>query len=276
MTQTQQQTQSPQRLDPITSASSATGGFVWHDLMTTDLPRAVGYYTRLLGWTTHVVEIGAGDRYTMIRAEGTDIGGIVPLDPALGIASHWIGYATVDDVDAACERAESLGGAVCVPATDIPDAGRFAVIADPDGAIVSPFRSVREGAPERATTVAGTFCWNELLTRDPGAVAGFYEGVFGWSSHATDMGASGTYWLFRRGEVDAAGMMRMPADATARPFWMPYVAVDDVDAAAVRAAELGGSIYVAPADIPGIGRVAVPGHPPGGAVALFRGTTGET
>jgi uncharacterized protein len=275
MTQTQQQTQSPQRLDPITSAPSAAGGFVWHDLMTTDLPRAVEYYTRLLGWTTHVVEIGAGDSYTMIRAGGTDIGGVVRLDPALGIASHWIGYATVDDVDAACERAVALGGAVCVPASDIPDAGRFAVIADPDGAIVSPFRSVRDEAAERATHIVGTFCWNELLTRDPDAVAGFYEGVFGWSYHATDMGPSGTYWLFRRGEADAAGMMRMPADATARPFWMPYVAVDDVDAAAGRAAELGGSIFVAPADIPGVGRFTVTGDPTGATIALFRGTISD-
>jgi predicted enzyme related to lactoylglutathione lyase len=275
MTQTQQETQSAQRLDPIASAPPAVGGFVWHDLMTTDLRRAVDYHTRLLGWTAHVVEIGAGESYTMIRAGSTDIGGVVRLDPALGIASHWIGYATVDDVDATCERAVSLGGRVCVAATDIPNAGRFAVLADPDGAIVSPFRSVQGVVPEAtATGGAGTFCWNELLTRNPDAVTGFYEGVFGWSCHTADMGPRGTYWLFRRGDADAAGMIRMPVDADARPFWMPYVAVDDVDASARRAAGLGGEIFVAPADIPGVGRYAVTGDPTGATLALFRATGG--
>jgi predicted enzyme related to lactoylglutathione lyase len=266
-----QQLQPNQTLDPIAAVPPAAGRFVWHDLMTTDLPGAVQYYTRLFGWTTRLVEMGPTDTYTMIQAGGADVGGMVPLDASLGIPSHWIGYATVDDVDAACARAASLGGKVCVPATDIPNAGRFAVLEDPAGAIISPFRGIagpRQEPPD--PRAAGAFCWDELLTPDPERIAAFYEGVFGWSHYTADMGAQGTYWLFRGGEKDMAGMMRMPADATARPFWLPYIAVDDVDAAAREATALGGKIYVQPSDIPGVGRFSVTADPTGATVALLR------
>ena len=134
------QLQSPQTYE-IGTGSPDVGRFVWHDLMTTDPARATAFYAALVGWTTSVMPMGELGDYTMVHANGTAVGGIVPLGPEHGVASHWVAYIGVADVDAACERAAQLGGAVCVPPTDIPDIGRFAVIRDPTDALVAIHRS---------------------------------------------------------------------------------------------------------------------------------------
>ena len=133
--------------NPATHAQSAAtpaaaaGRFVWHDLMTTDAARALPFYTTLFGWRAETMPMGGAGEYTMFHVGDEGLGGMVPLDPAHGIASHWIAYVTVPNVDAACEQATALGGTVGVPPTDIPNVGRFAVVEDPQGAVFSPFHS---------------------------------------------------------------------------------------------------------------------------------------
>ena len=85
------------------------------------------------------------------------------------------------------------------------------------------------------------------------------------------MGGAGVYTMCKRGDKDACGMMKMPPEAEARPHWLPYVAVADVDASAARITELGGMIHYPPTDIPGIGRFAVGADPSGASFAVFKG-----
>lgn len=266
-----QQLQSPHAYDAGTAPD--VGRFVWHDLMTTDPARAAEFYAALVGWTTKVVPMGALGDYTMVHAGGTAVGGLVPLDPGHGVASHWVAYVTVDDVDAACERAAQLGGAVCVPPTDIPDVGRFAVLEDAEGAIFSPFTASTPATDDGGSLPAGAFCWDELMSPDPTLAARFYGALFGWQYRVMDMGALGHYWLARRGDRDASGMMRLPEEATAagaRPHWLPYIVVDDVDDTAARAPALGGTVLVPPTDIPEMGRFAVLRDPTAALVAVYR------
>ena len=264
------QLQSPQTYE-IGTGSPDVGRFVWHDLMTTDPARATAFYAALVGWTTSVMPMGELGDYTMVHAEGTAVGGIVPLDPSHGVTSHWVSYVTVADVDAACEWAAQLGGAICVPATDIPDVGRFAVLEDPEGAIFSLFTA---GAPtdgDGDPLPVGAFCWDELMSPDPTTAARFYGRLLGWQYQVIDMGPAGHYWLARRGDHDASGMMQLPESASAegaRPHWLPYITVDDVDGAAARAAALGGTVLVPPTDIPDIGRFAVIRDPTDALVAI--------
>jgi predicted enzyme related to lactoylglutathione lyase len=274
MTQPRSQTQSAQPYDAsIPAPVAAPGRFVWHDLMSTDPATARAFYAALFGWTYRDVDMGPMGTYTMIHVGEMPIGGIVPMDAAQNIPAHWIGYITVDDVDAACARAPELGGTVCVPGTDIPDTGRFAVIADPTGATFSPFTFSSDPLPELPELPAGAFCWDELLTTDPARAGAFYTAIFGWTPIEVDMGELGTYTLFRRGGAegrDAAGMLRMPPEAGGPPAWLSYVLVDDVDVSARRVQELGGRLYVEPRDIPGIGRFSVAADPTGAAFALYR------
>jgi predicted enzyme related to lactoylglutathione lyase len=107
------------------------GRFVWHDLMTTDLPKAQGFYTKVFGWGTTVWESGTTP-YTMWTVGNMPMGGIMPVqNPAA--PPHWLGYISVPDVDVAVKEAQSRGGKVPVPATDIPTVGRFAILGDPQG-----------------------------------------------------------------------------------------------------------------------------------------------
>jgi predicted enzyme related to lactoylglutathione lyase len=246
--------------------SDWTGRFVWHDLMATDLEASMSFFTQLFGWTTRAVDMGEMGEYTMIFAGEQSIGGIVPLDAASGIPPHWIGYVDVDDVDAACARAEQGGGQVCVPGTDIPGVGRFAVLTDPAGSAISPYKSASErcekSEDDTGPSPIGTFCWNELATTDPEACRAFYGEVFGWTCR-TEPG--GGYEAFIAGETDVAGMEK----AEGHPHWLGYVKVEDVAAAVEKVKELGGTVTKEPGDVPCGGKFAVVADPTGAAFGLY-------
>ncbi|MHC4959888.1 MAG: VOC family protein, partial [Planctomycetota bacterium] len=123
---------------------SNQGRVVWHDLMSTDAAASEEFFTKLFGWEAKELDMGTAGKYRMLSSDGTDVGGIVPFDKSHGAPSHWIAYVAVDSVDDCCERVTSNGGKVCVPATDIPNIGRFAVIEDSSGAIISPFTTASE------------------------------------------------------------------------------------------------------------------------------------
>ncbi|MHC4135207.1 MAG: VOC family protein [Planctomycetota bacterium] len=257
----------------MSEQGSQGGRVVWHDLMTTDIDRAAEFYTQLFGWQLNDVDMGGGT-YKMIRSGETDIGGLMPVEESHGVPSHWTAYVTVDDVDAAVQRANAQGGETLVPTTPIPNVGAFAVIKDPKGACISPFKSDHPDTPESdAPPPAGQFCWDELLTTDPDGAARFYGELFGWTDEPMDMGETGIYHVMKRGERFGGGIMKMPPQAEAPPHWLSYVAVEDVDQWAGKVTELGGQIFCPPTDIPNIGRFAVAADPTGGMFAIFKGTT---
>lgn len=245
------------------------GTFVWHDLMTTDLDTAKKYYTDLLGWTYHEMDMGDAGMYPLILVGEMGQGGMVRLSEDDGIPSHWMAYLCVDDVDARTERAQESGGQLHHGPMDIPDVGRFSVVSDPQGAAVSLFQGgdPEEEWPESLPT--GLFCWDELLTPDPAASVAFYENLVGWNVEEVDMGEMGIYRLLKTGDKERGGMMQMPPDAEGPPAWLPYILVADTDATAEKVQELGGSIFVPPTDIPDVGRFTVTADPTGAAVAFM-------
>ena len=262
----------PQRTSadrPFTNAASPAR-YCWHDLMTNDRDRARDFYVALFGWEVREMDMGPEvGAYPMVFAGEVGVGGIVQTRPGEEVPSHWLGYVAVPDIDALCPRLPSLGGSVVFGPADIPDVGRFAVIADPSGAHVAPITLSNPDA-EPALPVMGGVAWNELLTTDPESALRFYGEAFGWSHLAVDMGPLGTYWLLRTGDTDRAGILRMPPGAHAPPMWVPYFAAADVDASTRHAEALGASIFVRPRDVPGVGRFSVCGDPTGATFALYR------
>jgi hypothetical protein len=256
--------------EPTTYAPASTGSrFVWHDLMTTDLQKSLAFYTALFGWERRKFEMAGGPPYDMLYAGEIGIGGMVPLPKDFPAPSHWVGYLSVPDVDAACAKADATGGKTCVPPNDIPTVGRFAVIEDPQGAIFSPFHSARPEMPSPEPAPLGTVAWNELMTTDPESAAAFYSGLTGWGIQKVDMGAMGFYYLFKRGERNAGGMMKHPAPDQGRPGWTPYVAVASADESAAKAAELGATVIVPPTDIEDWGRFYMALDPTGAVFATL-------
>ena len=249
------------------SDAQMRGRFVWYDLMTSHPKNAEPFYTKVLGWGTQPFE---GMPYTMWTANGTPIGGVGQVKGA-GVPPHWIAYIAVEDVDAAVKQIASLGGKTIVPGTDIPTVGRFAVVADPQGAVFSVFTPTDGGSGpgSDAEPGIGEFSWHELMTTDYAAGFAFYQRLFGWDKLAEhDMGPLGIYLIFGRNGRELGGMFTMAPDMRMPPNWLQYVRVDSADAAAERVKANGGQIINGPMEVPGGDRIAQCMDPQGAAFAV--------
>jgi predicted enzyme related to lactoylglutathione lyase len=115
------------------------GAVSWTELMTTDVEGAKAFYSQLFGWRLEAMPMPGGEgSYHVIHAGDNQVGGIMQRPPQAGDAPPaWGSYVTVDQVDAVAERARELGGQVLFGPQDIPGVGRFCVIRDPQGAVIS-------------------------------------------------------------------------------------------------------------------------------------------
>lgn len=113
------------------------GAFSWNELMTKDVDGAKAFYAKLFGWSTEDMPM-PGMTYTVIKAGSKEVGGIMPMPKeAQGTPPMWGAYVTVDDIDSTAQTAKQLGAKLLVPPQDIPNVGRFCVIQDPQGAVIS-------------------------------------------------------------------------------------------------------------------------------------------
>jgi predicted enzyme related to lactoylglutathione lyase len=235
------------------------GQFIWHDLLTTDVEKAKGFYAELLGWEIETWKPGEAD-YPMIKANGQQHGGFGPLEG--GWRSHWIGHAFVEDVDGAVAAAQREGGALRGEPGGLPDVGRWATIVDPEGAEISAFKpSYDSPAP------AGVFLWDELHAQDVDRAKSFYGSVFGWAAEDMDMGEGGTYTLFKKGDGENVAGLFKPSGPSQ---WVPYLAAADVDATFAEAKRLGAQSFVDPMDVETVGRFAVLADPTGATFGLYK------
>jgi predicted enzyme related to lactoylglutathione lyase len=118
-------------------AFQTPGAFSWSELMTTDPEAATAFYAKLFGWQVEPMNMGMP--YNVLKVGDAAIGGIMGMPPGApaGMPPMWMPYVTVADVDALVKQVVSLGGKVRMPPADIPSVGRFAVIADPQGAAIN-------------------------------------------------------------------------------------------------------------------------------------------
>jgi predicted enzyme related to lactoylglutathione lyase len=119
----------------------------------------------------------------------------------------------------------------------------------------------------------GQFIWRDLTTSDPEKAGAFYTQLFGWTVRPQEMGNGVTYRVISNAGVEMGGIMGT-ADAGLSPdqvpsHWLSHILVNDVDAIAVRAGELGGTVHSEPQDIPGVGRFAVIADPQGGTFSAL-------
>lgn len=251
------------------------GQFVWYELMSPDTAAAAAFYGAVIGWNTR--DAGAAHvRYTILSAGDTGVGGLLEMAQAVRDAGGWpawVGYIAADDVDVTAARVEDAGGRVHHAAEDIPGVGRFAVVADPQGAVFTLFKPLG-GEPGRpaAGATPGRVGWHELHAADREAAFAFYAGLFGWTkTDAIDMGTMGLYQTFATGHgtdgVMVGGMMTKTG-ALPRPTWLYYVNVDDIGAAVTRTTDAGGQVLNGPHEVPGGSWVARCMDPQGAMFAM--------
>lgn len=250
------------------------GQNVWYELLTTDVDAAIRFYGEIMGWTTQPFEGSDPDApYVMWTLGDRAIGGVMTLTEEaskMGATPHWMAYTAVDDVDEVAARVKQLGGAVHREPSDIPEVGRFAMLADPQGAAFSIFQALGD-MPDNRSNAPGNFCWSELNTADYEAAWAFYSDLFDWRHHSSvDMGPSGTYFMFNdAAEATKGGMCNAAAQMSAPPHWLHYVTVPDINVALERTTQLGGSVLMGPTEIPGGEYIAHCRDPQGAAFAIY-------
>jgi len=131
---------------PETPEPAPAGYFCWNELLTTDVAACETFYTGIFGWSAKANEMpGLGPYWIFSRGEKMECG-MMPLPEQAqqgGAPSHWLPYVAVTDLDATVKQAGELNAKVYCQPTDIPQMGRFAVLADPQGAVFAVFQSVR-------------------------------------------------------------------------------------------------------------------------------------
>lgn len=223
------------------------GNFVWYELTASDPAASTAFYKTVLGWDERDAGL-PGFAYTVVSANGAPVGGIMTTPP--GGEASWTAYVAVDDVDAAAAKATELGGTVHRPPGDIPGVGRFAIVADPQGAAFAVFRGAGGDAPAVPPDTPGHPGWHELHARDWHAAWPFYQQLFGWNLLPDEVtGVDGGYRMFDAGAGPVGAMM---TDGSGRngARWLFYFTVDGLGEALMRIRSADGIVMAGPYQAP--------------------------
>lgn len=249
------------------------GSHIWYELMTPDPAGAKAFYEAVVpGWSVGERNPGEIDYRMIGRSDGGNAGGILRMGDDMlehGAKPLWLAYIDVADVDGTIDQIEAMGGKVHMPATDIPEVGRIAMVADPQGApfyIMKPKPAPGQEDPRSdvfSTDAEQRVNWNELSTPDPVAARQFYGELFGWTSDDfMDMGEYGEYRFFDHDGTRIGAVCGVMPGGT--PAWRYYILVPSIGKAIDAVKAGGGTIAIGPHEVPGGGQIVI-GHDPQGA-----------
>jgi predicted enzyme related to lactoylglutathione lyase len=245
------------------------GTFSWTDLTTTDQEAAKAFYSGLFGWTAEDVPVGEGMTYSMMRVDGKSVAAISPQPQMMrdaGAPPTWNSYITVADVDATADKAKELGANVVSDPFDVMDAGRMAVLQDPQGAFFMLWQP-KDNIGAELVNAPGALCWNELASTDLDASSAFYRDLFSWDVKQWE-GTDQPYMAITNAEHANGGMRDVQPQEP--PNWLVYFAVEDIDAGLAKVEELGGTKLAGPIDIQ-MAKIGIVQDPQGATFALYAG-----
>jgi uncharacterized protein len=257
----------------------------WVDTSQPDPEAATAFYGGLFGWDFKDAMPPDSDGKYFIASLGGGTVAAVGSQPEGGSpTATWNTYVWVDDADKAAAKVRDAGGRVVADPFDVFDAGRMAVLTDPEGAAFCVWQAMQHKGAQ-VVNEPGSLNFNGLNTRDVQGAQSFYGSLFGWEALGLDGGVQmwrlPGYGAFL--EKSDPGLRERMAEsgapdgfedvvATLNPIaddqpdtpahWSVTFAVDDADATAAKATELGGRVIVAPFDAPWV-RMAVISDPQG-------------
>jgi uncharacterized protein len=246
----------------------------WVDTTQPDPEAAVAFYGGLFGWDLEdVMPPGSPGKYFMARLRGGEVAAIGSQPQGAPPMAVWNTYIWVESADEAAAKVRAAGGRVVAEPFDVVDAGRMAVVTDPEGAAFRLWQA-KQHKGARIVNEPGSLNFNSLNTRDTKRAKSFYGSLFGWETlelpGGVEMWRLGGYGDFlaqsdpelRQRQADSGAAPEGFADvvATLNPIaddqaevpahWSVTFAVDDADATAERAVQLGGRVVAAPFDAP--------------------------
>ncbi|MEU9075628.1 VOC family protein [Kitasatospora sp. NPDC048538] len=245
-------------------------GPCWVELGTSDPAAAKAFYRELFGWRAETDPRPEAGGYTQMFLGDAPAAGLTPLFTPDQPTAWTVSFA-VPDTDVVVALVKDAGGRVLMEPAEVFDLGRFAVAADPSGAVFSLWQA-RAFQGAGVLNEPGALGWVELLTRDPVTSAAFYPEVFGWSVSRSDQY---TQWGVHGGDFGGMLVMddRFPPEVP--PHWLPYFSVADVDNTVTRASGLGADVLMPATDVPEGPRIAVLRDPQGAAFGVYlAGTEG--
>ena len=244
----------------------------WVDTSQPDPEAALPFYSGLFGWDfENVMPDGEDGSYFIGRIRGGDVAAVGTVPEGAPQMALWNTYVWVDSADATVAKARDAGGAVLAEPMDVMEAGRIAVVADPEGAVVCVFEP-KEHKGAKVVNEHGSLNFNGLATRDVEGAKAFYGAVFGWQTLPLDAGVMWTLPGYGDhleestpglreqmaqmgapdGFIDVVAAVNPIADddSTTPAHWSVNFAVDDAEATAAQAKELGGEVVAGPFDAP--------------------------
>lgn len=257
----------------------------WIDTSQPDPESAVDFYGGLFGWEFEDVMPPESDgRYFIGRIRGGDVAAVGSTPEGAPPMAMWNAYVWVASADEAAAKVLDADGKALMEPFDVMDAGRMAVLADPEGAVFCVWQA-KDHKGARIVNEAGSLNFNGLNTRDVEAAKSFYGSVFGWQT--LSLGGGAEMWTLPgygdhleqanpglREQMTAVGAPAGFEDVVASiipiaddqqdvpAHWNVTFGVDDADATAAKATELGGKVLVAPVDAPWV-RTTVIADPQG-------------
>jgi predicted enzyme related to lactoylglutathione lyase len=258
----------------------------WVDTSQPDPEAAVDFYSGLFSWEFRdAMPPGSEGKYFIARLRGGDVAAVGSIPEGAPQTAMWNTYVWVESADDTASKVRDAGGGVVMEPFDVMDAGRMAVLTDPEGAAFCVWQA-KENKGARIVNEHGSLNFNGLNTRDADGAKSFYGSVFGWTTLALDGGAE--MWtlpgygdhLEREYHPDlrkqvaevggpegfenvVAAINPIPDDQPDTPaHWSVTFAVDDADATAAKATELGATVIAPPFDAPWV-RMTVINDPQG-------------
>lgn len=261
------------------------GAPIWVDLATRDVAAAADFYRAVLGWqlTTMDTETAGFDAggYGMFTLDGKTVAAVGPaMSPEA--PSAWTIYFATHDIAATADAAKQAGGQVRFGPHPVHDRGVMCGLTDSTGA---DFALWQPGKTKGLDTVTepGSLCWAELYTPDAEEAKSFYATVLGWSIEDVPMDVGGTYSVATPAEGGPGGghggIVQITSEmgiAGIAPRWQPYFEVTNCDVVAAAATSAGGTLFMAPTDMAGVGRIAMIEDPFGAPVAVITSATPES
>jgi predicted enzyme related to lactoylglutathione lyase len=266
-------------LPPIVEPGSEhhVGKIIFVELVTPDLAASKSFYAGLFGWSFEEVQTG-GTVYAQARLAGRPVAGLVYRKAEQGrqLRSAWLTFMAVRDVDAATAVAVQHGGKLLLAPASVPDRGRQAVLADPQGAVFAMLAS-SSGDPPDELVAPGGWIWSALLTRDADADAAFYQNVFDYEVFDLGEAEGAQHLLLSSDEYARATANSLVKDqAGAHPHWLNFVRVDDAPASVAKAVAMGARVVVEPRLDRHGGRVAVLTDPQGAPFGVMEWSNDES
>jgi predicted enzyme related to lactoylglutathione lyase len=258
----------------------------WIDTSQPDPEAAVDFYRGLFGWEFEdVMPPDSPGKYFIARIRGGSVAAVGSVPEEAPPMAAWNTYIWVESADETAGKVRDAGGQVVMEPFDVMDAGRMAVFTDPEGAMFCVWQA-KENKGAQIVNEHGSLNFNGLNTHDSESAKSFYGSVFGWQT--LSLGGGAEMWTLPgygdhlerdnpdlRKQMAEAGAPKGFEDVVASinpigddqpdtpAHWSVTFAVDDADAIAANATELGGKVVAPPFDAPWV-RMTVIADPQGG------------